>query len=125
MKMSAKSRYGMLGLIDVIKKGNANVADIAQEHNISKKFLESCFNELRKANLLVSKSGSGGGYRQAKKSEDISIYDVFSCLEGDAKIAQSDFDGSEIKEFIFENVWDKINEKIESDLKSISIKDVM
>ena len=125
MKLSAKSRYGMLGFIEVARAGSANVRAVAQKYNISEKFLETGFNSMKKGNLLSSKSGSGGGYRMAGKPEDISVFELLSCLEGDAKIADRDFDGSEVKDFIFDNVWQKINEKIETELKNIKIKDVL
>lgn len=125
MKMSAKSRYGMLGLIDVAKEGPVSVNEISKKHSISKKFLESCFNQMKNSGILVSKSGNKGGYRLAKKAEDISIFEVLSCLEGDVRIAENDFDRSEVKEFIFDNVWQKINEEIEEKLKGITLGDVL
>ena len=124
MKMSAKSRYGMLGFTDVLQNGTVSVNDVAKKHNISKKFLEVSFNQMKKSGILVSKSGNNGGYRLAKDASEISLYDVFSCLEGDVNIAEPDFDNSKVKDFIFENVWDKINENIKENLKNIAVKDV-
>ncbi len=124
MKMSAKSRYGMLGFIDVLQNGSVSVNEVSTKHKISKKFLEVSFNQMKKSGILVSKSGNNGGYRLAKDASGISLYDVFSCLEGDARIAEPDFDDSKIKDFIFENVWDKINENIKENLKNITINDV-
>lgn len=124
MKMSAKSRYGMLGFIDVLKNGAVSVNEVSTRHKISKKFLEVSFNQMKKSGILVSKSGNNGGYRLSKDASEISLYDVFSCLEGDVRIAEPDFDDSKIKDFIFDNVWKKINENVETNLKNISITDV-
>lgn len=121
MKLSAKSKYGILGLTEILNSDAKmmSVREIAKKHSISEKFLESCFTELKKNSVLILRPGKNGGCRAAKKASALSVFEVLSCLEGDVKIAEPDFEESEIKEFIFDNVWQKINDDIEEKLKNI------
>ena len=121
MKLSVKSKYGILGLTEICAEngGGLSAKSISQKHNLSEKFLEPALSDLKKSGLLISKPGKNGGCRAAKKPSDISAFDVIDCLEGDYKIAFPDFDESAVKDFIFENVWKKINDDIENQLKLI------
>lgn len=124
MKMSAKSRYGILGLIEIYKSGSKmSISEIAQKHKISNKFLESCFADLKKGRILTSRAGANGGYLPAKSPDDVTLYDIILCLEGSISIADNDFDGSSIKNFIFENYWNKINTDFENFLKNRRLSD--
>lgn len=121
MKLSAKSRYGILGLTEILNSKNqlVSVSEISKKHNISVKFLEACFSDLKRSGIIISRPGRNGGCRSAKKAEDICVFDVLSCLEGDADIADKDYDESPIKDFIFENVWQKINNDTKTKLKQL------
>ncbi len=55
---------------------------IAQEENISHKFLESIMLSLKNGGLLGSKKGKGGGYYFLKASDKIIMSDVIRLLEG-------------------------------------------
>ncbi len=58
------------------------IHDIAEEHGISHKFLENILLELKKAGLLGSKKGKGGGYYLIKEPKDIPLSKVIRLLDG-------------------------------------------
>ena len=58
------------------------ISEIAKSENISHKFLESILLTLRKAGLLGSKKGKGGGYYLLKEPAEILMTDVIRSLEG-------------------------------------------
>jgi Rrf2 family protein len=58
------------------------IAEIAEQENISQKFLESILLSLRKSGFLGSKKGKGGGYYLIKTPKEILMTDVMRVLEG-------------------------------------------
>jgi len=58
------------------------VDEIAREMRIPKTFLAKITQKLVKANLLISFRGVKGGFRLARKPEEISILDVIEAMQG-------------------------------------------
>lgn len=63
-------------------EGPVLIADLAQQENIPKKFLEQILLDLKKAGLLISTKGKGGGYRLAKSPSEISVGTIIRVIEG-------------------------------------------
>ena len=83
--LSRKTKYGIKALAFLAKsdtKRPIQISVIAEAENISQKFLESILLTLRKARILSSKKGKGGGYYLLKKPEHIKMADVYRALEG-------------------------------------------
>ena len=83
--LSKKTKYGLKAL-SYLAKQEQNVpvliSDISTSENISKKFLESILLILKKAGILSSKRGKGGGYYLLKKPNEIKISTIIRLLEG-------------------------------------------
>jgi len=83
--LSKKTKYGLKAL-SYLAKQEPNVpvliSEISESENISKKFLESILLNLKKAGILASKKGKGGGYYLLKKPIDIKISTIIRLLEG-------------------------------------------
>ena len=83
--LSKKTKYGLKALAYISRQDNSDpvqIATIAKSENISHKFLESILLTLRKAGILGSKKGKGGGYYLLKDAKDIPMTDVIRVLEG-------------------------------------------
>ena len=66
MKITSKGRYAVLAMVDVARNSNnspCNLTDVSIRQNISLPYLERIFNDLKKAELVESQKGPGGGYR--------------------------------------------------------------
>ncbi len=59
------------------------IADLSREEQIPKKFLEFILLTLRKAGILQSRIGKGGGYWLAQPANRITLAMVIRALEGD------------------------------------------
>jgi Rrf2 family iron-sulfur cluster assembly transcriptional regulator len=84
MKLSTKGRYAMVALADIaMQKGDARVslAEIAARQDISLAYLEQLFVRLRRAGLVESVRGPGGGYRLARAASDIRVTEVLEAVE--------------------------------------------
>lgn len=84
MKLSTKGRYAMVALADIaLQKEGALVTlgDVAKRQDISLPYLEQLFAKLRRAKLVESVRGPGGGYRLARPTSEIRVVDVLSAVD--------------------------------------------
>lgn len=84
MKLSTKGRYAMVALADIALQKDAGLVtlgDIAQRQKISLPYLEQLFVKLRRAELVESVRGPGGGYRLAKPPSQIRVADVLAAVD--------------------------------------------
>ncbi|MBU4216821.1 Rrf2 family transcriptional regulator [Candidatus Parcubacteria bacterium] len=85
MKFSTKTTYGLRAMILLAQEKNKSVplSMVAEREDISLKYLERIFAQLKKANLITSEMGSMGGYCLAGEAKDITVYDIVKTLEGE------------------------------------------
>ncbi|AXC49891.1 Rrf2 family transcriptional regulator [Paracoccus suum] len=84
MKLSTKGRYAVVALVDLaMLKGDepASLAEISRRQDISLPYLEQLFVRLRRAGLVKSARGPGGGYRLSRPAEEINLVDVLSAVD--------------------------------------------
>jgi Rrf2 family iron-sulfur cluster assembly transcriptional regulator len=84
MKLSTKGRYAMIALTDLAAHGHdrlVSLAEISDRQDISLAYLEQLFVKLRRAAIVDSVRGPGGGYRLARPVEQIRISDVLSAVD--------------------------------------------
>lgn len=84
MKLSTKGRYAMVALADIALQEDgalASLADISKRQDISLPYLEQLFVKLRRAGLVESVRGPGGGYRLARAANDIRVVDVLAAVD--------------------------------------------
>lgn len=84
MKLSTKGRYAMVALVDLAIARNedlTSLAEISKRQDISLPYLEQLFVRLRRAGLVDSVRGPGGGYRLARSPETIRIADVLEAVD--------------------------------------------
>ncbi|MGK6343482.1 RrF2 family transcriptional regulator [Chryseobacterium sp. DT-3] len=83
--MSKRCKYALKAMVRLARnynQGFLSTAIIAQDENISKKFLEQILLELKRAKLVNSKQGTAGGYYLLKSPDDISLADIYRIFEG-------------------------------------------
>ncbi|WP_090267150.1 Rrf2 family transcriptional regulator [Thalassovita taeanensis] len=84
MKLSTKGRYAMVALVDIAlqpKGALVTLGDIARRQDISLPYLEQLFVKLRRAGLVESVRGPGGGYRLARNPSEIRVVEVLSAVD--------------------------------------------
>ena len=128
MKISTKGRYGLRALIDICIYSSdemVTVKSISERQGISERYLEQIFSSLRKGGIINAKKGSQGGYFLAKSAREFTIGDILSVLEGDLLLIDVEKDESAIENFICDNLWNVINNKISSFFNSITLEDLV
>jgi Rrf2 family cysteine metabolism transcriptional repressor len=130
MKLSTKGRYGLRAMLELAVRsngGHVSLNVIAESQDISENYLEHVFSLLRKAGLVRSVKGAQGGYILARKPSDIKVGDILRALEGRLCVIEADNGPEEnvIKRCIRENVWDKMNKKINDIVDSLTLEDLL
>ena len=120
MKLSTKGRYGLRALIDLAQHSEADpvsITSISDRQGISERYLEQLMSMLKKAGLVKSIRGAGGGYVLAKVLEEISVGDVLRALEGSLEPVECSGlhpeEGCKAADScVTKYVWQRINESI-------------
>lgn len=83
--LSNKSKYAIRALLALARHTDQEpmlIADLAEQEQIPKKFLESILLELKNKGILQSKKGKGGGYSLGRSPQEISIGEIIRVLDG-------------------------------------------
>lgn len=86
MKLSTKGRYAMIALTDLAARSRAesqlvSLSEVADRQEISLAYLEQLFVKLRRAEIVESVRGPGGGYRLARPSEQIRVSEILAAVD--------------------------------------------
>ena len=140
MKLSTRGRYALRAMIDLaqIQCNNLkpiSLRDISIRQEISLQYLEQLFNKLKKANLVKSTRGAGGGYLLAKEAEKINAGDIIRAVEGPIVLADCILTGKKnkknapkkckkIEDCAIKVLLEEVAKKINQTLDSTSLKDL-
>jgi Rrf2 family protein len=104
------------------------IKEISNKQAVSVHYLEQILNKLRKAGLIRSVKGPGGGYLLNKGPEKISIASIVRELEGPVAIT-SCLDPEEgcirVDNCVTHLLWKALGEQIEAFLETITLKNLM
>ena len=85
MKLSVRGEYALRALLVLALNYDESVVriqTISEQQNIPKRFLEQILNDLKSAGVVQSRRGVAGGYRLARRPEDIPLAVVVRHIEG-------------------------------------------
>jgi Rrf2 family protein len=89
MQISAKTEYACIAVLDLAISYESGeplqVRKIAAAHDIPSGFLVQILLHLKSAGLVTSTRGAAGGYRLSRPADEISVWDVMSAVEGEAR----------------------------------------
>lgn len=132
MKLSTRGRYAVMAMADLARrsiKGPVTLADIASRQSISLSYLEQLFSRLRKADLVDSVRGPGGGYSLSRPAENIRVIDIMSAVDESVDITRCEGDAKGCadngRKCITHDLWDELSRHIYLFLGSISLEDVI
>lgn len=83
--ISKKTKYAINALVYLAKKDDnkpIRISVISESQNIPQKFLEAILLDLKKAGILASKKGKGGGYYMLKTPKEINLAEVMRLFDG-------------------------------------------
>ncbi|MBZ9572012.1 RrF2 family transcriptional regulator [Patescibacteria group bacterium] len=136
MKISKKSQYGLRAMVYLanprLKDKACPLKKISKDEEIPFDFLEKIFSKLEKAGLIKAKRGIQGGYFLAREPKKITVGKIIRILEGTiapvrciAKEKGIKFHCPRKKICKTFNVWQKIQDILNSTLNSITLADLV
>lgn len=133
MKLSTKGRYAIIALLDLVKNGSTRLVtlvEISKRQKISLAYLEQLFVKLRRANIVVSVRGPGGGYKIARNTELIRISEILSAVDEtmDAMSRGAGASGGDIgshEEDLAEKLWEQLSAHIYVFLHQTRLSDLI
>lgn len=130
MILTTKGRYAVMAVIEIAndKSGNPiSLLTISERQQISLSYLEQIFAKLKKANLVKSVKGPGGGYVLGKDKKQITVAEIIRAIGEPIKMTRCtnvkkscDNSGAKCKTH---HLWRGLENKIYEYLNSISLEE--
>jgi Rrf2 family iron-sulfur cluster assembly transcriptional regulator len=134
MRLSTKGRYAVMAMADLARHGReraVSLAEIAGRQEISLSYLEQLFARLRRANLVKSVRGPGGGYRLARHADETWVADIVLAVDEPIRATRCAGQGSPRgcmiagERCITHDLWEGLGQEIHRYLASVSLGDVI
>ena len=125
MRATQQLQYAIYGVFDLAYNGGprpTRILEVAERQGIPTRYLEQIFQKLRRAGLVESKRGPGGGYFLARSPEEISLADILLAVQG-VPLTRTEPELGPVRENP-EFVWELIREGLEAALRRWSIADL-
>ena len=133
MKLSTKGRYAVMAMVDLASRGagrTVTLAEIAARQEISLSYLEQLFGRLRRAGLVKSVRGPGGGYRLGQDADELRIADIILAVDEPIKATRCKSESSNgclgrTGRCLTHDLWEELGRQIEVFLASVTLADVL
>ncbi|MBI1942808.1 MAG: Fe-S cluster assembly transcriptional regulator IscR [Betaproteobacteria bacterium] len=130
MRLTTKGRFAVTAMVDLSMRqtrGPVTLAAISERQHISLSYLEQLFGKLRRAKLVNSVRGPGGGYCLAKPTGNITVADIIIAVDEpmDATQCAGKENCNDDKRCVTHDLWATLNEKMNDYLSSVSLADVV
>jgi Rrf2 family protein len=116
----------MLELAHEYGHGSIQSHEIATRQEIPEPYLNQLLTQLRKAGLIASRRGPGGGHCLARPANEINLAVLVAALEG--PLGASAEDGSEPGRatcLALRELWQEVNQQVEQLLQSRLLSDLV
>lgn len=124
MRITQQVRYALYGLFELAYNGQGRpvrVQEVGNRYGLPARYLEQIFQRLRRAGIVESKRGPGGGYVLVRPPSQISIVDILVSLEG-AVLAPAEIPPGPAARPEF--VWPLLEARVRESLGSLTLGDL-
>lgn len=130
MRLTTKGRYAVTAMLDLAlhkNQGPVSLADISQRQAISLSYLEQLFAKLRRASLVNSVRGPGGGYELERGADAIFIAEIIDAVNEsvDTTKCQGKGDCQGGETCLTHYLWEDLSDQIHAFLQGISLADLV
>jgi Rrf2 family iron-sulfur cluster assembly transcriptional regulator len=130
MRLTSKGRYAVTAMLDVALHSQDTpvpLADISERQGISLSYLEQLFSRLRKAGLVSSVRGPGGGYRLGLAADEIAVGMVIAAVDESVDVTKchgrGDCQGG--VRCLTHTLWCDLSSRISGFLNNITLGELM
>ena len=132
MKLSTKGRYAVMAMVDLASRGPGRpvaLAEIASRQEISLSYLEQLFAKLRRAGLVMSVRGPGGGYKLGQHADNLRIADIILAVDEPIKATRcqekSPKGCTTQGRCLTHDLWEELGRQIHLYLSAVTVGDVV
>ncbi|MBE0399857.1 Fe-S cluster assembly transcription factor [Halomonas sp. FME1] len=130
MRLTTKGRYAVTAMLDLAlhaHNGPTSLSDISQRQEISLSYLEQLFARLRRAGLVGSVRGPGGGYLLSQPPAAISVSNVIDAVNEsvDATRCQGLSDCQQGDTCLTHHLWCELSLQIRHFLDEMTLAQLM
>lgn len=130
MRLTTKGRYAVTAMLDLAlhtNEGPVSLADISSRQGISLSYLEQLFARLRRAGLVTSVRGPGGGYQLGQEAAEISIAGVVDAVNESLDATRCEGKGNchQGEVCLTHYLWEDLSQQIHGFLSAISLGDLV
>ncbi len=130
MKISTKGHYAVQAMVDMAERSEVApvpLSVIAERQELSQNYLEQLFVKLRKAGIVKSVRGPGGGYLLSRTPSNITIGEVFAAVDESLRITECVDESLCAKSECCKAqvLWARLHQHFNDLLNSITIDDVL
>ena len=136
MKLTTRGRYAVTAMLDLMLHSQqlhqkelipVVLADISKRQSISLSYLEQLFSSLKKAELVKSVRGPGGGYLLSREGCDIYICEIIDAVNEsvDITLCKGAKDCQNGSSCLTHYLWHNLSMRIRNFLNSISLAELI
>lgn len=134
MNFTAKEDYGLRAVLDLAVNGGAGpvqTREIASRQRIPEQFLEQLLAALRRAEVVRSTRGAGGGYTLAASPDRVTVGQVLRALSGplvptELVTGEGDLGTRDIPEaIVVRGVWESLRAALREVADGTSLQDLL
>ncbi len=133
MKLSTKSEYACLALIELAKNYGeryTKILEITDSKKIPRKYLEQIMLVLKGGGIIQSKMGPDGGYKLSRPPEEITLAQVVRLLDGALapvlSVSEYFYESSPIEQSSeLLNVFSEIRQYISDRMENTTFRDLI
>ena len=130
MRLTTKGRFAVTAMLDLAmhaQQGAVTLTAISERQQISLSYLEQLFAKLRRANLVASIRGPGGGYVLAASADKINIAQIIAAAEDclDATQCSSKGNCHQGTPCLTHDLWESLNQTIHQYLSNVTLQSVL
>ncbi|HUQ73201.1 MAG TPA: Fe-S cluster assembly transcriptional regulator IscR [Burkholderiales bacterium] len=130
MRLTTKGRFAVTAMVDLAMRqtrGPVTLAAISERQHISLSYLEQLFGKLRRAKLVSSVRGPGGGYNLAQAPQGITVADMVTAVDEtlDATQCGGKENCYDERRCMTHDLWATLNEKMYDYLASVTLADLV
>lgn len=130
MQLTTKGRYAVTAMLDLASNDSSRPVTldmISQRQNISLSYLEQLFAKLRKASLVRSIRGPGGGYLLNVNPVDVTLTEIIEAVDENIDLrrchgARNCLRG---KQCLSHHLWCEVSDQIRGFLSSRNLQQVI
>ena len=126
MIVSSKGRYAlrvMVALAQAPEGEHIPLKQIAQQEEISQKYLESIMTILSKGNLVDASHGKNGGYRMNRPVGEYTVGSILRLTEGD--LSPVSCDAQCHRECASRPMWNRLSQMIDEFFDGITLAELL